>query len=93
MATYSRSIKQRLSLIFCVGLTLVGLASVTLVGVVVLLSVTGWMSAAQAEVERLRQGTITGHQQAVGVLIGNLIQNALTDLHIVSNAEYLVNQG
>ena len=30
---------------------------------------------------------------SVGVRIGNLIQSALTDLHMVSNAEKLVNQG
>lgn len=93
MGTYRRSIKQRLSTIFCIGLTVVGLVSIAFVTFVVYTSLVDWIDSTQTEVELLRKQNTISQQQSAGVLIGNQIQSALTDLHMVSNAERLVNEG
>ena len=90
---YKSSIKNRLSLIYFGGLFVTLVAVICIVIIVTFNGVSSWLDDTQTEVARLRYRKVSSGLQSAGTLISNEIQNGFTDLHMVSNAESIIQTG
>ena len=93
MAKYRGSVKTSLSKIFCCGLLAAGLLTLAFVIAMTALSITQWIKETSNEVTRLQIRQLKSKLEATGTQISNKMQIDISDLHMVSNGERIVNLG
>ena len=93
MAKYKGSVKTTLSKIFCCGLLLAGILIVTFTATMISLCISSWIEDTSGEVTRLQVRQLQSKLESTGVQISNKMQIDISDLHMVSNGERIVNMG